>query len=85
MDYALTPPETLRGTLRVPSDRSITVRAALLASIAEGVSRIRQPLDSDDTCAALQCMAELGAQAAPADDLRISGLGLRGQIGRAHV
>jgi len=78
MDYALTPPKTLRGTLRVPSDRSITVRAALLASIAEGISRIRQPLDSDDTCAALQCMAELGAQAAPADGLRIAGLGLRG-------
>ncbi|MCL6511792.1 MAG: 3-phosphoshikimate 1-carboxyvinyltransferase [Anaerolineae bacterium] len=84
MDYALTPPETLRGTLRVPSDRSITVRAALLAGIAEGVSRIREPLDSDDTRAALQCMADLGVQIAPLSSpcdppgLRIPGLGLRG-------
>jgi 3-phosphoshikimate 1-carboxyvinyltransferase len=84
MDYTLTPPKSLQGTLRVPSDRSITVRAALIASIAQGVSRIREPLDSDDTNAALQCMADLGVQTAPLSTmcdplgLRIPGLGLRG-------
>jgi 3-phosphoshikimate 1-carboxyvinyltransferase len=87
MNYTLTSPKRLLGTLRAPSDRSITVRAALIASIAEGVSRIREPLDSDDTNAALQCMADLGVQTAPLSSmcdplgLRIPGLGLRGLRG----
>lgn len=87
MDYTLTPPKSLKGALRVPSDRSITVRAALIASIAQGVSRIREPLDSDDTNAALQCMADLGVQTAPLSSmcdplgLRIPGLGLHGLRG----
>jgi len=87
MDITLTPPKTLQGTLRVPSDRSITVRAALIASIAQGISRIREPLDSDDTNAALQCMADLGVQTAPLSTmcdplgLRIPGLGLHGLKG----
>lgn len=78
------PARTLRGTLRVPSDRSITVRAAILASIAEGISRIRAPLESDDTDAALSCMAALGVQTAPLSSscdplgFQIRGLGLRG-------
>ncbi|MCS7056459.1 MAG: 3-phosphoshikimate 1-carboxyvinyltransferase [Thermoflexales bacterium] len=78
------PTRALHGTLRVPSDRSITVRAAILASVAEGVSYIREPLESDDTSAALSCMAALGARAAPLGSgcdslgLRIPGLGLRG-------
>jgi len=51
---------TMRGSLvvRVPSDRSITVRAALIGSIASGASRIREPLDSlakDEEAAALFC------------------------------
>lgn len=87
MNKTLTPPQRLRGTLRVPSDRSITVRAALLGSIANGVSRIREPLDSDDTNAALQCMADLGVSVAPLSTmcdplgLRIPGAGLRGLKG----
>lgn len=74
----------LRGALRAPSDRSITVRAVILAGVAEGVSRIRKPLESDDADAALRCMAALGAPAAPlgggcdSAGLRIAGLGLRG-------
>lgn len=78
------PARALRGALRVPSDRSITVRAAILAGVAEGISRIREPLESDDTDAALRCMAALGVQATPLGSgcdplgLRIPGLGLRG-------
>ncbi len=78
------PTHALRGVLRAPSDRSITVRAAILAGVAEGVSRIREPLASDDADAALRCMAALGAPAAPLGSgcdsagLRIAGRGLRG-------
>lgn len=91
MNYTLTPAQTLRGALRVPSDRSITVRAALIASVADGVSRIREPLDSDDTRAALRCVADLGVMAAPlstspdtspdSPGLQIAGVGLHGLRG----
>ena len=87
MNYTLTPPKHLRGVLRVPSDRSITVRAAMIGSIAQGTSRIREPLDSDDTNAALACMAALGVSTAPLSSmcdplgLQIPGLGLRGLRG----
>ena len=84
MNYSLTPPKTFSGVLRVPSDRSITVRAAMIGSIAQGTSRIREPLDSDDTNAALACMAALGVATAPLTSmcdplgLQIPGLGLHG-------
>jgi 3-phosphoshikimate 1-carboxyvinyltransferase len=82
--HPLTPSSALIGTLRVPSDRSITVRAALLGAIAEGVNRIREPLDSDDTNAALACVANLGASVSPLSNmcdplgLQFRGLGMRG-------
>lgn len=84
MDKAIAPTARLHGVLRVPSDRSITVRAALLGAVADGVSRVREPLDSDDTNAALDCLAGLGVAVANLSSmcdplgLRIPGLGLRG-------
>ncbi len=84
MNKVLSRAGALGGVLRVPSDRSITVRAALIGAIAEGVSRVREPLDSDDTNAALACMAELGVAVAALSSmcdplgLRIPGVGLRG-------
>lgn len=84
MNKTLSPATRITGVLRVPSDRSITVRAALLGAIATGISRVREPLDSDDTNAALNCMAGLGVQVAALSSmcdplgLRIPGVGLRG-------
>ncbi len=84
VDKTVNPPKSLRGVLRAPSDRSITVRAVLLGALAEGASRVREPLDSDDTNAALACMAGLGVPLAPLTSmcdplgLRIPGVGLRG-------
>jgi 3-phosphoshikimate 1-carboxyvinyltransferase len=76
------PPKHLRGILRVPGDRSITVRAVLLGSIAEGVSRVRDPLACDDTRAAINIMRALGVQIDESDGpqpcLCIQGVGLHG-------
>ncbi len=91
MNKVLRRASALKGVLRVPSDRSITVRAALLGAIADGVSRVREPLDSDDTNAALACMADLGVAVAALSSmcdplgLRIAGLGLRGLRASATV
>jgi len=39
----------LKGTLRVASDKSITHRAIMLASLAKGTTRIHHPLWAEDT------------------------------------
>ena len=51
----------LHATLRVPSDKSITHRAVLLAAMADGETRIQDPLVSADTEAVLRCVQQLGA------------------------
>ncbi|MCS6773490.1 MAG: 3-phosphoshikimate 1-carboxyvinyltransferase [Thermoflexales bacterium] len=79
MSRSILPARALRGSLRPPSDRSITIRAALLAGIAHGESAIYAPLHSDDTEAALSCLARLGVPIVEHDGaLRIRGHGLRG-------
>lgn len=45
-----------------PPDKSITIRAVLLAAFAEGKTKIINPLFCDDTEAALDCISELGAE-----------------------
>jgi 3-phosphoshikimate 1-carboxyvinyltransferase len=84
MNYCLHSSKGLSGLLRVPGDRSITVRAAVIAAIAEGATQIREPLDSEDTNAALRCILDLGVATASFTEtggsrvVQISGVGLRG-------
>lgn len=78
MNQILTPPRRMLGRLRPPSDRSITVRAALLGALADGKTRVRQPLDSDDAQAAMNCARALGAAVDFGKELVIGGRGLRG-------
>ena len=79
------PSGPLSGTLRPPPDKSISHRAAILAAMAEGRSKVSAYLDSADTRSALEAVRalgadvdELGSQAPGALDLRIDGIGLRG-------
>ncbi len=79
MNQSISPPRQLAGTLRVPSDRSITVRGVLLGSIASGACRIGAYLDSDDTRAAIGIMRQLGVGIEQREQtLLIAGRGLRG-------
>ncbi len=55
-------PSRLRGQVAVPGSKSHTIRAAAIASLAEGESTIRAPLDSQDTRAAVACYRALGAE-----------------------
>ncbi len=56
------------GTVKVPTSKSYTIRAALCAAMAQGYSLIGQPLESDDTSAAFQCLEALGATVTRSDD-----------------
>jgi len=63
-DGALTvqPAHGLRGRLRVPGDKSISHRAALLAALAEGTSHLRGLSSGADVAHTLAAVAACGAE-----------------------
>jgi 3-phosphoshikimate 1-carboxyvinyltransferase len=52
--------KTVRGRMRVPGDKSISHRAAMIAALAEGTSLISNFSTSADCAATLSCLAALG-------------------------
>lgn len=52
----------LRGSVAIPGSKSHTIRVVALASLAEGGSTIRQPLQSLDTEAAVRAYGAFGAR-----------------------
>lgn len=65
-----------------PADKSITIRALLLAAVADGSARISNPLDCADTAAALRCLEALGVRLCrDKGGILVEGRGLRG-LGR---
>jgi 3-phosphoshikimate 1-carboxyvinyltransferase len=56
------PSGPLRGSLRPPSDKSISHRAALIAAMGEGETRIRSYLGAADTLSTLAAVQALGAE-----------------------
>jgi len=78
------PAESLTGNLPIPGDKSISHRAAILAALAEGESRIEGWLPAGDCQATLDALRALGvpvdvlSQTRTRADLRIRGVGLRG-------
>ena len=85
------PSGPLRGSLRPPSDKSISHRAALIAAMGEGETTVEGYLDAADTRSTLEAVKRLGAEVdedrlGKGDGLagsrglalRIRGIGLRG-------
>ena len=50
----------LRGTVRVPGDKSVSHRAVMLGALASGVSHIQGFLPSGDCLATVACVRALG-------------------------
>lgn len=72
--------QPLRGTLRVPGDKSISHRAIMLGAIAEGITHITGFLEGEDTLctlAALQAMGVTIDRPAPTQVI-VHGVGLHG-------
>lgn len=59
---------SLSGSISVPGSKSHTIRACILAALADGVSRIRNPLPSADCLSAARCVGELGARVEMSSD-----------------
>ncbi|MCI0855851.1 MAG: 3-phosphoshikimate 1-carboxyvinyltransferase [Chloroflexi bacterium] len=84
MSRSVQRPSRLRGTVRVPGDKSISHRAALLGALAEGTTHVSRFLASDDCLATLDAMRALGVnwrlqeEAPGIATLEIDGVGLHG-------
>lgn len=87
----ITPGGRVRGRLRVPGDKSISHRYALLAALAEGTSTIRNYAPGADCASTLCCIRMLGVDVRTAPDgagdagptVTVDGRGA-GALGPAH-
>ncbi len=61
-DLIIRPSGPLRGAVTIPGDKSITHRALMLASIAEGETRVEGWVPAEVCLATLRCMQALGAE-----------------------
>jgi 3-phosphoshikimate 1-carboxyvinyltransferase len=73
----VTPARRLQGRLRVPGDKSISHRYALLAALSEGRSELRNYAPGADCRSTLSCLAALGVAVSTSDDtVTLMGRGL---------
>ncbi|MBL1352338.1 MAG: 3-phosphoshikimate 1-carboxyvinyltransferase [Zetaproteobacteria bacterium] len=72
----------LNGTLHIPGDKSMSHRAIMLASIAEGTTEIHGFLPGDDCLATAQMFVDMGVRINWLNDektsLKVYGVGLHG-------
>lgn len=71
--------DSVSGTARLPGDKSISHRYAILAAVADGVSTIEHYAASHDCHSTIACLRRLGVKIDETDDrVTIHGCGLRG-------
>jgi len=72
---------SLRGTVRVPGDKSISHRALLFGAIAEGRTRIEGLLPAEDPLSTAACLRAMGVEVSPIEagqPVLVQGVGLDG-------
>jgi len=79
MILSVRPAARLAGSVRLPGDKSISHRYALLAAIARGTSELRHFASSQDCRSTLRCIRGLGIPVfEQGETVTIEGRGLRG-------
>jgi 3-phosphoshikimate 1-carboxyvinyltransferase len=90
MEMRFRAPRGIGGEIVPPADKSLTHRAFMLAAIADGESRVSNPLETGDCLSTRRCVEALGAvceggrgagrpsAGGGAREVTIRGLGLRG-------
>jgi len=85
MQERISPARRIAGSIRLPGDKSISHRYAMLAAIAEGPSRIRNYSTGADCQSTLAAVEALGAEVERADgEIVIHGRGLDGLMAPAR-
>jgi 3-phosphoshikimate 1-carboxyvinyltransferase len=74
------PARNILGTLRLPGDKSISHRYAMLGAFAEGTSRFSNFSTGADCASTLSCMQALGARVRKLDNGRIEIDGVGGRV-----
>lgn len=67
--FIISRPSSLNGTVRIPASKSHSIRAVFLASLADGVSKVRHRLRSADVDSAIAACRGLGAAITEEGDL----------------
>ncbi len=80
IDYVIQPGGQVKGTIRVPGDKSISHRSIMLGSLAEGITEVEGFLEGEDALATLQAFRDMGVVIeGPVDGyVKIHGVGLHG-------
>ena len=80
VQFVASPGGRLGGALRVPGDKSISHRAIMLGSLAEGVTRVSGFLQGEDSLATLRAFRAMGVEIDGPHDGRviIRGVGMHG-------
>ncbi|HEX7916687.1 MAG TPA: 3-phosphoshikimate 1-carboxyvinyltransferase, partial [Rudaea sp.] len=78
--WTSSPAVALRGEIHVPGDKSISHRAVMFASLADGVSRITGFLEGEDTRATARAFAQMGVRidTPSASERVVHGVGIDG-------
>ena len=74
------PSSSLRGTVRVPGDKSISHRSIMFGSLAEGTTKVRGFLEGEDSLATLSAFRAMGVEISDPNngELEIQGVGMQG-------
>ncbi len=73
------PVSSLRGTVTVPGDKSISHRAVMLGALAEGTTRITGFLMGEDCLSTISCFRKMGVEIDVSDEqVVVHGAGLHG-------
>ena len=54
--------EQIRGCIKLPGSKSITNRILLMSALGKGVTKVIDPLRSEDTDQMINALIELGVQ-----------------------
>lgn len=78
--YKVSPGGTVKGSIRVPGDKSISHRSIMLGSLAEGVTKVEGFLEGEDALATLQAFRDMGVVIEGPEDgcVTVHGVGLHG-------
>ncbi len=79
MEIRISPAKALRGKVRLPGDKSISHRYAILGGLAEGTTRVRNYSSGADCASTLGVLCALGLTVRrQGDEVEIDGKGLAG-------
>jgi 3-phosphoshikimate 1-carboxyvinyltransferase len=80
VNFKVQPGGALRGTLRVPGDKSISHRAVMLGALAEGTTQVGGFLNGEDCLCTMKAFRAMGVRVEQDGDtaLTVHGVGLAG-------